>query len=210
MSGLGYYPFWKAGGSDCEGQEPFLCQNIRYCFDAERRGKPVRYIADMNMHFIGSKENPNIIIPKFYPKQFKLSDDRYNMVFEDNNLKLSPFAVRKIIKTILAICLDLSDKHPQLCIGFVASPVKSKKKTELLSNGKPKGKNQRHVIYTMIQQELISHQQFQIYLDETNNACLMLSRQASSSHLQRVFAYAQGLLSQYLESFPPPSDGSFG
>jgi hypothetical protein len=130
----------------------FLRQHL-YNFRASKR----RYIAVVEEYEF------QVFIVKFFPVSHKLSDKKYNVIFND-------FDAPRVIRTCINIMLDILAEKPLASFGFIGANT--------ISNGESEGETntQRFRIYTKLMLNFLAKTAFSHLEEPSISAYFMVNK----------------------------------
>lgn len=130
----------------------FLRQHL-YNFRTPHR----RYIAVVEEYELG------IFIVKFFPVSHKLSDKKYNVIFND-------YDAPRVIRTCIDIMLDILAEKPLSSFGFIGANTITDKENE------GKGNTQRFRIYSKLMVNFFAKTAFSHLEEPSISAYLMVNK----------------------------------
>jgi len=103
------------------------------------------------------------LVVKFYLKQFKESEDKYNVVIDDGDMF-------RIVSTVIKILLRILEIDPEVSFGFIGA---HKVKEDFIEE---KSNCTRYRIYQRIIKNYFGYENYKHAWDENNSAYLLINK----------------------------------
>ena len=150
------YPYYFIKYEYSAPTDNVLCRKLLYRFKSTK--SRLVYIVEV-------EEYPHRVFAiKFYPKAFRLSKKRFNLL-------TNTFEPRRIIHTCINIMLELYNKYTDASFGFAAARC---------TNEKQKENVKRFRVYALLMATYFSDNYFEHTENKKQNAYLMINRQMLS------------------------------
>lgn len=147
------YPFIKVGCKSTFNHNNYVRTHI-YAFRTER----YRYLIEVEQYL------NEIFIIKFYRKQDKSRDCKFNILTHENNCT-------KIVSTCIQVLIRILQTHPKASFGFLGSHTIDGDKVEARNNTK------RFKVYKAAMENLIGDTVFAHSMDVIHSTYLMINKQ---------------------------------
>lgn len=109
----------------------------------------------------------NIYVVKFYPKEYRLSEHKFNFLVND-------FEASKVIRTCANIMIDMLRQNPTASFGFIGANTITKDYTE------QKYYTKRFSIYKTLMSSWFPEDKFLHSMNEANSAYLLINKDNDS------------------------------